>query len=276
MRYLTPADLIAIHELLLSVFGGMRGITEAGFGRLEAAAATPQTSVFGEEIYGSIAEKAAALCLAVVRSHPFSDGNKRVALVALDVFLGLNGAQLSATNDAAYAMIMGLARGEIGGAELAEWVTQHVRLGFRDQGLGANLADSQSPIANRQAPIVYLELDDILDIRDRVAGAYGAPFEIMTMHGLLSALAAPRRSAFGAEAFPTLAEKAAALAFALVQNHPFWDGNKRIASAALRLFLDRNRAILTAHDIDLRVFTTGIAKGALQGGVLAKWIRDHI
>ena len=39
---------------------------------------------------------------------------------------------------------------------------------------------------------------------------------------------------------------------------------------------DVNRAILTAHDIDLRVFTTGIAKGALQGGVLAKWIRDHI
>jgi death-on-curing protein len=269
MRYLTPADLIAIHELLLSVFGGMRGITEAGFGRLEAAAATPQTSVFGEEIYGGVAEKAAALCLAVIRSHPFSDGNKRVALVALDVFLALNGARLSATNDAAYTMIMGLARGEIGGGELAEWVTQHVRL-------GAESAASRPPISDRQSLIAYLELDDILGIRDRLVGAYGAPFEIMTMHGLLSALAAPRRSAFGAEAFPTLAEKAAAMAFALVQYHPFWDGYKRIASAALRLFLDRNRAILTAHDIDLRVFTTGIAKGALQGGVLVKWIRDHI
>jgi hypothetical protein len=46
MRYLTPADLIAIHELLMAEFGGMRGITEAGFGRLEAAAAAPQASMF--------------------------------------------------------------------------------------------------------------------------------------------------------------------------------------------------------------------------------------
>jgi hypothetical protein len=48
MRYLTPTELIAIHSMLLGEFGGMRGITEAGFGRLEAAAAAPQASMFGE------------------------------------------------------------------------------------------------------------------------------------------------------------------------------------------------------------------------------------
>jgi death-on-curing protein len=125
MRYLTPADLIAIHELLLSEFGGMRGITAAGFGRLEAAAATPQASMFGEEIYASVAEKAAALCLAIVRAHPFSDGNKRVALVALDVFLALNATRLTATNDAAYATIMALAQDQMGSDELALWVREH-------------------------------------------------------------------------------------------------------------------------------------------------------
>src|SRR5919109_5170734 len=121
MKYLTPADLIAIHELLMAEFGGMRGITEAGFGRLEAAAAVPQASMFGEDIYADAPGKAAALCQAIVRTHPFSDGNKRVALVALDLFLTGNGYALAATNDDAYATIMALARGEMDHAELAGW-----------------------------------------------------------------------------------------------------------------------------------------------------------
>lgn len=125
MRYLSPTELIVIHEALLSEFGGMRGITEAGFGRLEAAAAAPRASMFGEDIYPSVAEKAAALCLAVVRAHPFTDGNKRVALVALDLFLAQNGARLRATNDEAYATIMALARGEMALEQLLAWVEQH-------------------------------------------------------------------------------------------------------------------------------------------------------
>ena len=124
MRYLTPADLIAIQELLLTEFGGMRGITEAGFGRLDAAAATPQASMFGEDIYVGVGAKAAALCQAIVRGHPFSDGNKRVALVALGVTLALNGARLAATNDQAYETIMALARGELDREELVAWVEQ--------------------------------------------------------------------------------------------------------------------------------------------------------
>ena len=128
MNYLSPTDLIVIHELLLSEFGGMRGITAAGFGRLEAVAAAPQASMFGEDIYSSIVEKAAAICLAVVRAHPFSDGNKRVALVALDLFLQRNGRRLTASNDAAYAVIMTLARGEMGREELTTWIEQHSEL----------------------------------------------------------------------------------------------------------------------------------------------------
>jgi death on curing protein len=103
----------------------MRGITEAGFGRLDAAAAAPQASMFGREIYTGETSKAAALCQAIMRAHPFSDGNKRVALVALDLFLAANGCALTATNDEAYATMMALARGELGHTELAAWVEQH-------------------------------------------------------------------------------------------------------------------------------------------------------
>jgi death-on-curing protein len=137
MRYLDSADLILIHELLLSTFGGMRGITEAGFGRLEAVVAAPQMSAFGEELYPDALSKATALCLAIVRSHPFSDGNKRVALVALDTFLASNGYTLTVTNDEVYAAMMALARGELGHDDLMRWVQQHSQAtGERDAGRG--------------------------------------------------------------------------------------------------------------------------------------------
>jgi death-on-curing protein len=123
--------------------------------------------------------------------------------------------------------------------------------------------------------MVYLTPDDILEIRDRLAAKHQIRIEVMSSHALLSALAAPRRSAFGIEVYRTLTAKAGALVYSLVQNHPFWDGNKRVASAALRLFCERNGRRLTCDDLDLRVFTTGIAKGALRDGVVEKWIDDH-
>ena len=62
MHYLTPTDLLAIHELLLSEFGGMRGVTAAGFGRLEAAAALAQASMkLGEIAYRKAQEKEAGM-----------------------------------------------------------------------------------------------------------------------------------------------------------------------------------------------------------------------
>lgn len=124
--------------------------------------------------------------------------------------------------------------------------------------------------------MLYLALEDLLDIRDGVATAARGPIEIMNFHGLLSALAAPRQSAFGAEAFPTLAEKAAALVGRLIRNHPFWDGNKRVATAALLLFLARNGAALAVSDAELRRFSTAIASGALRDREITAWIAGHL
>ncbi|NJM08781.1 type II toxin-antitoxin system death-on-curing family toxin, partial [Candidatus Gracilibacteria bacterium] len=68
-------------------------------------------------------------------------------------------------------------------------------------------------------------------------------------------LTTPFQGAFGQEAFPTLIDKAAALVFLLIANHPFYDGNKRIAASALRLFLERNDQPLRATPAELRAFT---------------------
>ncbi len=124
--------------------------------------------------------------------------------------------------------------------------------------------------------MVYLNLGDILRLRTRIEAAGTNRFEVVAPNGLMSALAAPRRTAFGVELFPTLAEKAAALVYALVQNHPFWDGNKRIAAAALRLFVQRNGADLAADDWEVEAFTVEIAKGKLRDGAVAAWVDNHI
>jgi death-on-curing protein len=101
----------------------------------------------------------------------------------------------------------------------------------------------------------HLTLGDIVDIRDRFAAADPWRFEIVNPPGLLTALTTPFQAAFGAEAFPGLVDKAAALVFLLIANHPFRDGNKRIAGEALRLFLGRNGLALRASPDDMRALT---------------------
>lgn len=101
----------------------------------------------------------------------------------------------------------------------------------------------------------HLTLGDIVDIRDRYAADDPWRFEIVNANGLLTALTTPFQGAFGQEAFPSLADKAAALVFLLIANHPFRDGNKRIAGDALRLFLSRNGQPLSSSPDDLRALT---------------------
>ena len=127
MHYLTLYDLLALHQVLLADFGGMAGITEAGFARLENAVAAPQQSFFGEDLHPDLASKAAALCATVMSSHPFSDGNKRVAVAALDMFVTLNGATLNASNtelyDFAIQAASGLPREELE-ATVRGWISE--------------------------------------------------------------------------------------------------------------------------------------------------------
>jgi death on curing protein len=106
---LTLTEIFLVHELLIETFGGMRGVTEPGFGKLEAAVAAPDVSMFGEDLYVGLPAKAAALFFRLIRAHGFSDGNKRVALVALILYLERNGLRLRADDEALYEFTMGAA-----------------------------------------------------------------------------------------------------------------------------------------------------------------------
>lgn len=82
--YLTVADVLGMHTVLMNRFGGALGLRDPG--ALEAALFRPQTGY-----YGDIVEQAAALMESLAINHPFVDGNKRVAFAAADVFLRISG-----------------------------------------------------------------------------------------------------------------------------------------------------------------------------------------
>ena len=107
--------------------------------------------------------------------------------------------------------------------------------------------------------VAHLSLADVLAIRDTFATREPWRFEIVNSPGLISALTTPFQSTFGQASFPALLDKAAALVFFLIANHPFRDGNKRIAGASLRLFLERNGRPLAASPDELRAFCATVA-----------------
>jgi death on curing protein len=115
--------VLDFHAEQLALFGGAEGIRDLGL--LESALARP-INKFG---YGETdnAVLAAAYGFGIARNHPFVDGNKRTALASMIVFLGLNGLDLDAPPEAATAIVLGLAAGEITESDLAQWIAAHIQ-----------------------------------------------------------------------------------------------------------------------------------------------------
>ena len=97
--------------LLLSEDLGVGPVRDVGM--LDAAAHRPRVSVFGQDAYPDLDEKAAALLDSIVRGHALVDGNKRLGWLAAVVFYGVNGVTLDAPDDEAYDVVIGLAAGKL-------------------------------------------------------------------------------------------------------------------------------------------------------------------
>jgi death-on-curing protein len=108
MIYLTMPELLHVASRTL---GGEVAVRDHGL--LESALARPQTTVFGDDAYATLTDKAAALLHSLARNHALVDGNKRLALAATLTFLGVNGLRLTLSNDEAYECVMAVATGEL-------------------------------------------------------------------------------------------------------------------------------------------------------------------
>jgi death-on-curing protein len=120
----------------------------------------------------------------------------------------------------------------------------------------------------------YLTIEEIFAIHDRAIREYGGSPELMNLGHLESTLAAPRQTMFGEELYPDVLSKAAILFYLLIKNHPFLDGNKRMAFLTLMRFLDINGYSLSATNDKLYQFTIDVASSVLTKEEVETWIRD--
>jgi death-on-curing protein len=89
----------------------------------------------------------------------------------------------------------------------------------------------------------YLEINEVIEMYLRIMEQFGGSPGIRDRNALDSALIQPQMAFSGQELYPSLVDKAAALGFSLVLNHPFVDGNKRIGHASLEKFLILNASL---------------------------------
>jgi death-on-curing protein len=118
--FLTIADVLGMHFILIKKYGGLSGVRDPG--ALEAALYRPQTGYYKDTI-----EQAAALMESLAINHPFVDGNKRIAFAAADVFLRINGYQLKRSPSQIYSeMIEMLEQRNFNKGPIDEWLRSFV------------------------------------------------------------------------------------------------------------------------------------------------------
>jgi len=122
-RYLSLAQVLRLHELIIGSSGGSHGLRDLGL--LESALGQPRQTFGGEDLYPTTIAKAAALGFSLIMNHPFVDGNKRIGHAAAEALLMLNGLELTASVDDAEAEILAVAAGHRSRAEFASWIEAH-------------------------------------------------------------------------------------------------------------------------------------------------------
>ncbi len=121
--WLSRELVLAIHDEQLTEHGGATGLRDAGL--LDSALARPLNRAgYGEP---DMAELAAVYALGIARNHPFTDGNKRTAFVALELFLRLNGMVFTAGDADAVVMMLAMAAHEVPDDEFTAWVRMYTQ-----------------------------------------------------------------------------------------------------------------------------------------------------
>jgi death on curing protein len=122
----------------------------------------------------------------------------------------------------------------------------------------------------------YLTIEEVLRLHDRVIERTGGSAGVRDRGALESAVAQPQMTFSGDDLYPTLPEKAATLCFSLAMNHPFVDGNKRTAHAAMEVFLILNGFEIRSSVDDQEAMMLSLATGILKREGLTEWLKQQI
>ena len=119
IKYLTVNQVISFHDDLLNIFGGLPGIRDNNL--LISALQAPKASFDGKEMYPSIYEKAAVYLYHIAKNHPFNDGNKRTAYVAVLAFLRANRTTIKFKATELEQLVVDVANGSISKDRLSQF-----------------------------------------------------------------------------------------------------------------------------------------------------------
>jgi death-on-curing protein len=122
----------------------------------------------------------------------------------------------------------------------------------------------------------YLTVGEVLEIYSQMIKESGGGVGIRDLGALESAVAQPRMTFNGDELYPTIVEKASALGFSLIQNHPFIDGNKRAGHAAIESFLMFNGYEISANVDEQVDLILGVASGKIDRNTFTEWLKNHV
>jgi death-on-curing protein len=124
-RFLTLDEILELHAEQVRRYGGSPGVRDRGL--LDSAIAMPSQSFGGQYVHPDLAAMAAAYLFHLVRNHPFVDGNKRIGAIAADVFLLVNGSELTLTPDELVDTVLDVATGKLNKDGLADRIRSHIR-----------------------------------------------------------------------------------------------------------------------------------------------------
>ncbi|MBE9213696.1 type II toxin-antitoxin system death-on-curing family toxin [Plectonema cf. radiosum LEGE 06105] len=124
--------------------------------------------------------------------------------------------------------------------------------------------------------IRYLVLIEVIELHRQIIEQSGGALGIRDFGALESALAQPYMTFSGEELYPTLVDKASAIGFSLVMNHPFIDGNKRIGHAAMEVFLVMNGVEIDASVDEQESIFLSLASGKLNREAFTHWLKSHV
>jgi death on curing protein len=122
----------------------------------------------------------------------------------------------------------------------------------------------------------YLTLSEVLELHRRVIGQSGGALGVLNLGGLESALAQPRMTFEGKELYLSIVDKAVALGYSIIQNHPFLDGNKRTGHAAMEVFLVLNGFEIQSSVDEQERIILQVASGEMDRETFTIWLRDHV
>ena len=125
MRFLSFEQVLSLHARVIAQSGGSDGIRDRN--AIESALAQPQMTFSGQDLYPTLAQKAAALGFSLIANHPFVDGNKRIGHAAMETFLTMNGHQIDAAVDEQERVVLAVAAGEMEREAWTNWVQAHLK-----------------------------------------------------------------------------------------------------------------------------------------------------